>query len=216
MLCEHALEAHEQYGKYTGSDKQRGLIVNYDSLPGIVPKVVLPLFGADVDADWIGKMIEESGKYSKARSEKTFAGDSEEKDQRASEDFSGITKWANAILSPSYEKLEALSDKSISHANVPTVKDLPLLGSGHFDWAAVKEMPSVLPDVAGGNEALGELGGVSPPIERASVSLGGSQHRHFVETTSKGLGDPSNKLNPLTGRIEVGAFASDVNSSRYE
>ena len=220
MLCEHALEAYELHSTYSASQKQRGFIINYDSLPGVIPKVILPAFGADVTPGWLAKMSEESGMYSKARSEKIFHEDSADKDARATDD---IIKWANAILITSYEKLALLSDKSITNSGAAAVADFPLVDSGHIDWSVVKELPTLPTPVPVPVEEEGtneggelELGGVAPPIEKDSVSLSGPEHRRFSRPGSNGLGDPSNKRNPHTGRIEVGAFASDVNSSRYE
>jgi hypothetical protein len=49
MLCNSALRAYEKYGvvavNNTGVLHQRGLLVNYESLPGAIPKVMLPMFG---------------------------------------------------------------------------------------------------------------------------------------------------------------------------
>jgi hypothetical protein len=259
MLCEHALEAYTHHGTAStdGSTRQRGMIVNYDSLPGIVPKALLPMFGVDVTAAWVEKMSNESGKYSKARSDsRDFTGDSEDKDKRATE---AISKWSNILLSPSYEKLARLSDESVKRVMENNERAARLgnmrpasggvdsgsgsgSGSGDasegYDWSVVKEMPP--PSIyrtttstitsprsdgtaeaeAGGEEAGLELGGIALPIENNVVVLGGgpgSRRVHMQLTAhDKYLGDMSNRRNSDTGRIEVGMFASDVNSSRFE
>lgn len=251
MLCEHALEAYAHHGTVSSGDtlKQRGLIVNYDSLPGIVPKVVLPLFGVVVTESWVSKMIEESGQYSKARSNaREFTGDSEDKDSRATED---ITKWSNVILSPSYEKLAGLSDESAAKVletnprfTFPLAPDSVEAGEPHFDWEIVKEMPPPSlfqsdPEKLGateggssgegsesersgnnGNEGEGniELGGLAPPIESNSIALGGPGSRlvNIHLPSHEDLGDARNSRDASTGRIEVGMFANNVNSARFE
>jgi hypothetical protein len=88
MLCGFALQAYEKYGKFsdaTGSTRQRGLLVNYDLLPGAVPKLLLPLFGQHVTATWLEKLHAESKLYSKGRgsSFRLFFGDSKDKEMRA-------------------------------------------------------------------------------------------------------------------------------------
>lgn len=91
MLCDFALQAYEKYGK-TAADaaagsppRQRGLLVNYDLLPGAVPKLLLPLFGQAVSPTWLEKLHAESKQYSKGRGSgfRLFFGDSKDKEMRA-------------------------------------------------------------------------------------------------------------------------------------
>lgn len=61
---------------------QRGVFIPYDSLPGFVPQVLLPLFGiAPLPVRWLAKITEESNFYSKSRGPKirVFEGDSKDK-----------------------------------------------------------------------------------------------------------------------------------------
>ena len=89
MLCDFALQAYEKYGKTSeaaGSPgRQRGLLVNYDLLPGAVPKLLLPLFGQKVTPTWLEKLHAESKQYSKGRGSgfRLFFGDSKDKEMRA-------------------------------------------------------------------------------------------------------------------------------------
>ena len=89
MLCNFALNAYEKYGTYTdesGRKRQRGILLNYDLLPGAVPKLLLPLFGINkITATWLGKIQSESKQYSKGRGSgfRLFFGDSKDKEMRA-------------------------------------------------------------------------------------------------------------------------------------
>ena len=110
MLCSFALRSFEKYGTRLDAASneyiQRGVLVNYESLPGYVPLVLLPLFGVSpVPTAWLTRIKAESEYYSKGRGGKrtqVFRGDSEDKDGRATE---GIQKYADLILQPSYEEL---------------------------------------------------------------------------------------------------------------
>ena len=58
------------------------MLVPYDSLPGFVPSILLPLFGiSPLPVSWLSKLTEESNYYSKSRGSKirVFAGDSKDK-----------------------------------------------------------------------------------------------------------------------------------------
>ncbi len=97
MLCSNALQVHP----ITSEGKQRAVLLNYDSLPGAVPKILLPLFNVELDKPWLEKMKLESKHYSKSRGSKfkLFFGDSKDKDERAT---SGIQKFSDLILAPSF------------------------------------------------------------------------------------------------------------------
>ena len=111
MLCSFALRSYEKYGTrldpVSNEFVQRGLLINYDSLPGSFPKMLLPLFGiSPVPNNWILKIKQESEFYSKSRPGRIkplkFIGDSKDKDQRATD---AIQKYAETILQPTYELL---------------------------------------------------------------------------------------------------------------
>jgi hypothetical protein len=135
MLCEHAAEAYDSYGHYADgvvrhrnepgaseSGKQRGILINYESLPGIIPSVVMPLFGVNPSDGWVNKMADESTQYSKGRGGSksgVFTGDAEKKDAGASD---SIRKWADLILQPSYEKLSWYAEESASSVGTVTLK----------------------------------------------------------------------------------------------
>ena len=115
MLCESALESYNKFGVTAteeGHVKQRGIMINYESLPGIIPRVILPLFGTEPTAAWLHKMRQESKQYSKGRSSgsRLFKGDSEDKETHAT---TAIARFAKNILDPSYEKLMAISEESL-------------------------------------------------------------------------------------------------------
>ena len=112
MLCNFAANAYEKYGKriVNGTEIQRGMLVNYESLPGVVPRALLPLFGIrEVPASWLTAMTVESKSYSKSSSSRMadrghFGGDSHQKEARANEE---IRNYATSILQPTYDKLNA-------------------------------------------------------------------------------------------------------------
>jgi hypothetical protein len=158
------------------------MLINYDALPGIVPRALLPLFGLDASSEWLERMIEEASVYSKARSNsREFTGDSEEKEEKASDE---LARWAAIILGPSFDKMINISDTAVS----AVLDNAPIGADGHIDNAAMKKIPSPLPQ----EEPL-----PGPPF-------------------SSLLGDSSNWINPHTGRIELGAFARNVASARFE
>ena len=112
MLCTHALDAMHKYSKHVQTDRQRGTVLDYDALPGAIPRVILPLFGVpNPNAAWLKKMQVESSFYSKARvSSYSFTGDSTDKESRAPAD---LKIAAESILMPTYETLTSFSRKSI-------------------------------------------------------------------------------------------------------
>ena len=61
MLCLHALRAEKKFGRVLGSGRRRGMLLPYESLPGSLALIVLPLFGvSEIDRDWREKMIKNS------------------------------------------------------------------------------------------------------------------------------------------------------------
>jgi hypothetical protein len=106
MLCSNAFAAYSTHSMFNDKQRQRGLLVNYESLPGIIPRLVLPMFGVDVVSQrWLHKMTEESSFYSKGRqSVRSFTGDSADKEERATHD---IQLYSRLLLSPTFEAMEA-------------------------------------------------------------------------------------------------------------
>lgn len=143
MLCSSALLAYEKYGVKTAADGtvvQHGMLINYDALPGIVPRAVLPMFGVNPYPAWLAKMEQESKQYSKGRGKsKVFEGDSADKDERATK---AIQKYANAILQPTFEKLVAISEESLKAA-APKEHALlkPTGEDGSKDWTVLSKVP---------------------------------------------------------------------------
>jgi hypothetical protein len=124
MLCQSAVKANKKYGSYVdamGGNKttRRGLLVNYESLPGFLPKVVLPLFHSAPDALWLVNMATESKLYSKSRrSSRSFTGDSEDKDKRATE---RIQQFATSVLMPWYVILNEKAGEGLQVRAVETI-----------------------------------------------------------------------------------------------
>ena len=152
MLCSYALRSFEKYGTRLDDASheyvQRGVLVNYESLPGYVPLVLLPLFGVrPVPTAWLVRIKAESEYYSKGRGGKrmqqVFRGDSEDKDGRATE---GIQKYADLILQPSYEELnrkavEALKNVAPELYARVVQQDQSPSGSSAFNWKLFGELP---------------------------------------------------------------------------
>jgi hypothetical protein len=147
MLCDHAIEAMMTYGKYSHgamSGKQRGLAVDYDSMPGVVAKQVLKHFGVkDVSDAWLTKMAEESGFYSKARkgTKKSieFSGDSEDKENRAPKD---LRDAADKLLSDSFASLTQLSKESLTEIGLPSDVKEALNENTEKAWELLSELPN--------------------------------------------------------------------------
>lgn len=215
MLCESAISAYEKYSYYGESNQQRGALVNYDSLPGIIPKIIAPLFKVNLSSKWLKKMMEESSTYSKSRTQgqKEFSGDSEDKEERATE---GIIYWAERILQPTYdvmdnqakESLRNIIENSESLREMFVDKDLAVV-----DWSEWKEMPS-LNSVNSESPEEGKVEEIISPDKVLPLMRDvGSIQMDDIELIT---GDPSNKLDPVSGRIEVGIHAAGVNSIRFE
>jgi len=143
MLCNHALDTFNKYGKYSDGS-QRGMLVDYEGLPGILPKLVFPkLFKYKVSEQLLNKMAIVSTQYSKGRGEKgTFKGDSEEKDKGAN---AAIQKFAEAILLPTYKTLYTLSLDTLKILDTDIYNNLPyaeeIIGSVK-DFSVLKQISS--------------------------------------------------------------------------
>lgn len=165
MLSSFALRSFEKYGTRLDAASheyvQRGVLVNYESLPGYVPLVLLPLFGVrPVPTAWLARIKAESEYYSKGRGgKKVFRGDSEDKDGRATE---GIQKYADLILQPSYEELnrravEAL--KSVApelYASAVQQDHSSPDSNDAFNWKLIGELPKGVSAATGVGVALRE------------------------------------------------------------
>eukprot|EP01039_Chlorochromonas_danica_P004418 gene4418-4839_t len=145
MLCQAALSA---YGRYNSTSLgQRGLLINYDSLPGVVPKALFPLFGISAAASehWIRRMNAESQLYSKNRADEDqpFHGDARDKESRATAE---IRETADLLLQPIYETLNQLASDGYRRLKAATVTSFSSLNStthnsAVVDWMEVRRMP---------------------------------------------------------------------------
>lgn len=143
MLCTFAEVSMEKYGVYESDpNRQRGMLINYESLPGAVPNYLLPMFGVEVTQVWLDTMSRESQMYSKSRGSKvkTFTGDSQDKEAHATEE---ITNSANLLMQPLYEKMNnmALAAVKTFRPDVHAVI-MPPGGSTDPDWKAIKSIPT--------------------------------------------------------------------------
>ena len=162
MLCGSALDAYGKFGKRTITvenkerEIQHGMLVNYESLPGAVPRALLPLFGIrQISANWLTHMKIESRSYSKSRGSRhgAFSGDSESKDSRAT---SQIKKYGKDILHPTFIKLTDISKEALE--NVMSEEEFGLIktvsepghtifssnektGGEFIDWSKLSDVP---------------------------------------------------------------------------
>lgn len=141
MLCYHALSAYSRFNSSTGS--QRSLLINYESLPGIVPKALLPLFGKEISGPLLQRMNEESQPYSKSRGsrDQTFSGDSADKDDRAT---LAIKSNADKLLLASYTLLDELAQAAF------TAVTGSARGRGE-SWSEVKQFPTATRSLSQGS-----------------------------------------------------------------
>jgi hypothetical protein len=180
MLCEHAYEAFEEFSLYTHdsllahrkaqaeghfklhseeittlieSGAQRGFLVDYATLPGLLPRLLLQAFGIPPSPSWVAQMEYESQQYSKGarRNSKSgvFSGDSEDKEKRATDE---IEKWGEAILLPTTAKLLTASRATVESIRSKLSVAIPLTTAGEVDWEAVKTIP-VVPKTARSRDA---------------------------------------------------------------
>jgi len=156
-LCKSALSAYNKYGVThddSGHIKQRGMLINYESLPGIVPRALLPLFKIDPDEAWLRKMDAESRVYSKGKGATTvFKSDSRDKEVRATD---AINRYAKMILDPSYDAMLEIGLHSLHAVSPDSYHALAAaspggsISDGHLvDWKLLKVVPeySSLPHV---------------------------------------------------------------------
>lgn len=112
-----------------------GLLVNYEGLPGIVARVLLPIFKVKPTKRWLEKMEAVASFYSKGKgTEKIFKEDSNDKDTRATQ---LIQQYASSILMPTYERMTEASWQGLQRA---APAELVKLGSSYDrrkDWKSL-------------------------------------------------------------------------------
>ena len=152
MLCLHSLRAEKKFGRISGSGKRRGMLLPYESLPGALASIVLPLFAVpSIDQEWQEKMIKNSKLYSKSRTSagfmhgsRKFSGDSEEKNEAASSD---VKNWAMKIMDPTYLEMRNKSIVALQElvsTNVIVNNEVYaqiLKGNRLLDWSSIKKLP---------------------------------------------------------------------------
>ena len=146
MLCSSALKAFHLFNS-TADGKPRAFLINYDTLPGSVPQVLLPLFGESAPSiPWLEKMATESKYYSKSRGNtwRVFTGDSKDKEERASDE---IQKSAAVFLQSSYDELNSASLQALKriapslHESVLTGDGVEAAAPGAVNWKALSAIP---------------------------------------------------------------------------
>ena len=142
MLCNNALRAYSLYGRYNDSS-ERGLLVNYDSLPGSIARVVLPTFGIYTSDFWLSRMAIGSKHYSKSKSGTIpFVGDSLDKEERATSEIK-VTSYQ--LLVPPYEKMLNASGESLLRLSPSLFSKISSFDDvyQHVDisWAALRDIP---------------------------------------------------------------------------
>ena len=151
--------------------QQRGMLLNYDSLPGSVPRLLLPLFGVDaIGRQWLDKIGKEAKQYSKARGGgyRLFFGDSKDKDDRATDN---IKLYADKILRPTYDKMDELSRSAVQSMRPLLYRSVTQVGPGLTDWKAISDLPSYK-DV---QQVKEEEGGPATTAEELSDPIGHSR-----------------------------------------
>jgi hypothetical protein len=146
MLCNKAISAYLKYNTSVSTGQHRALLINYESLPGIIPKVILPyLFHTNINNNWLTKMIAESKHYSKSRGSRfrLFFSDSQDKDSRATTE---IQTYADKILSSSYSQLNDLALRGFHAVASSLVDNLQVVKSSNdnqlsYQWNSLKEFP---------------------------------------------------------------------------
>lgn len=190
MLCNSALRAYSKYGTRPGSagegPQQRGFLVNYESLPGVVPLVLLPLFGVQPTAEWLEKMKSESGFYSKGREkERIFKGDSQDKDERATQ---AIQKYAKEILLTTFDKLTEASIDALQRFSPTSLAKVSTSEAEGKNWAPLNVVPllSDIQRVASSEQRTRGLQGkpsaASPTAAATLLAAPRRGHSTFPET----------------------------------
>lgn len=167
---------HKQYGHFTPHDGQhsaspggvalsstiessrgtrldyslpRGFMLDYDSLPGIFPRLLLTFLGVSVSEERFRQLVAVSAQYSKGRAwyypkAGRFSTDSSDKKARATDE---IRKWSGYLLDPAFQELSVLATASYQAVARRGEISPPLLSIGKDtgvidDWTPLKSMPS--------------------------------------------------------------------------
>ena len=142
MLCSSAVRAYKAFGRYNDTGTQRGFLVNYDSLPGSIARLLLPSFGIEPSEYWLTRMAVESKQYSKSRGAVPlpFTGDSEDKEERAT---AGIQKFAKLILDPTYDVMEKISSDSLKELSPTLFTRMSVRRESGMEisWQMLKDVP---------------------------------------------------------------------------
>jgi hypothetical protein len=149
MLCNSALAAYKRSSTFQDG-RQRGMLVNYESLPGAVPNALLPMFGVkNVPRIWLERMSIESQSYSKSRAggkrgtgDHSFGGDSQDKEDRSSGE---IRMYARLILEPTFQKLTKFSKQALQNVlPVSYFEDISGSSAGDelIDWSKLAVISS--------------------------------------------------------------------------
>ena len=138
MLCSNAIRAYDSFGRFNGTNQQRGFLVNYESLPGAVARLLLPSFGIEPNEHWLTRMAAESKQYSKSRGTvaKLFLGDSEDKEERATQ---GIQKVSKLILEPTFDQMEKISTDGLQAISPQLFSKMSV--GGQMSWQMLKDVP---------------------------------------------------------------------------
>ena len=108
MLCLRALQAYDAHAVDPATKRQRGLFMNYESLPGVITSGFLPMAHIAPSPQWVARIREVSSFYSKGsivrHSSKAgkFLGDSKDKDAHATKE---MHLWTSRVMSDSYYRM---------------------------------------------------------------------------------------------------------------
>ena len=177
MLCSHAIDAYANYGVFSSEGRpQRGLLLNYESLPASLPLILLNLFGVEVEAAWTLAIENEARYYSKGRGKvHSFDGDSEDKDSRAS---NTLKEWANKILLSLYEEMEILGVGGARNINSELLDKLPASSDGQGkEWSKL-EFPEITGDESAEPRGTHMLKKIQGTCRSSSDTYGNAHDRH--------------------------------------
>jgi hypothetical protein len=113
MLCMRALKAYDLHATNSATGKPRGMLINYESLPGAVPRAFLKMVGVIVDDAWMAAVAVNTQFYSKSSvvrrpglASSSWGGDSKDKDSHASDQ---MRKWTDRVMNKSYYQMNNAS-----------------------------------------------------------------------------------------------------------
>ncbi len=255
MLCSYAISAYDTYGSFPPSasvsvstpplPRQRGLLINYESLPGILPIAVLPLFYSSSSSSptlftslatstsisttslisplYLSKMKEESGFYSKGRdTAREFTGDSTDKDTRAT---TAIHTFALSLLVPSFVEMEKRAGEGLRflnplfHATVaapPSSASVTTSFATVFWWKNISVIPTATV-IATSTCSLSSapLSASSLSISASSLSASASAPPHSIPSTSLPLHEQHSSHIPKVPFEFFAPFTNSHSSSSF-